>query len=632
MPISALIEYTSPDSLHTRSVQTKRIKCLKLTIHEMNEGTRVAMGGLIGKRLEIFEHVSAIRDFWSQDQKQEEACPLDFQTKYCVGRDEDKLYDFQSSLSLCHCDELCGRFGDCCMDFDVGRGHDTVPDEVQVKCVSTHNYRQNQIFIGIGFYVITSCSKWFHDDKIKSKCVSPKLGKESNPALRLPVEINGLTYRNAFCALCNSENVTEEHFWRLEIPGGLACRKLFHDIKLGGSLDFSPLDNGLTCSGDSVSYPNSNGLYGRNRLGKLCLFDDDDKSRDKNQGRKNFLLLMHHDRVEAVDSPCFCRHCGPILLPFVTSNMNKIMHMMRNFQNWLFLENRVNLGHSGFLWSIMEEASVKRGMEDHSDRLFGVLVISLTGSGTSIFFFSSMIVHLTCTGVISKAKRCQLGIAVSKLAFFLALCGGTAFRRVTVVCKAFALLIHYALLVSFCYVAWYGVQVAHLLWQLNHNMAALTVENREPGLSQREVLLTIGVWIGPLGAVVILWCIEQFSHESPMHYGLEGYCMLTGERGRLFFIALPASIVVTIGVGNLVFSLIQFVKLRDKPMDKEGFFALVKFLMKLIVFQSLQWIFGVIFFFTANSTSKFIFELLVSFDGLLMALSYFSDVMRKFLL
>ena len=74
----------------------------------------------------------------------------------------------------------------------------------------------------------------------------------------------------------------------------------------------------------------------------------------------------------------------------------------------------------------------------------------------------------------------------------------------------------------------------------------------------------------------------------------------------------------------ITFSGIQFFKAQNEMIDRKVFGALLKFLVKLILFQSLQWIFGVALHFTSNEICKYIFEVLVPFEGVFMAASYFS--------
>ena len=48
------------------------------------------------------------------------------------------------------------------------------------------------------------------------------------------------------------------------------------------------------------------------------------------------------------------------------------------------------------------------------------------------------------------------------------------------------------------------------------------------------------------------------------------------------------------------------------------------FLGKLIVFQSTQWIFGIVFYLTENEVFALVFEFLVAFEGLFLFISFFS--------
>ena len=641
MALSPMILYTSPETLHVTTVQRKQITCLKLTIFEMDNGGKVALGGLMGEHLKLLKQITDATNDWRGKTVAQEAslvCPLYVSQPICNGRVENRWYDLESSLSSCQCDALCSQFGDCCRDYfktdsvgDDDKNGLTLEDK-NIECVSTYGSRAGlKNLAGIGFYLITSCSKSFRDDTVRSKCLFPQSGnKVGNPIFRLPVEINGMPYKNVYCALCNFENVSEEQFWRLKIVNGEPCQVLLQNMKRGESFDASILDDERTCHERSISHPIGNALHGRHRLGKLCLFD---KSKDgKEERNKGFLLIMDYNRIETVESQCFCRHCSHFLAPFVTFDMTTIMRVIKRFSEWKFIDDEIDRSGPGYFWTLFEKSSDETNAKDSEYRPLGMLVISLTGSGVSIVCFSLIVGYLARIGVPSVAKRCQLGIAVSKLLLYVALCGGTALRHVAAACKAFALLLHFSLLASFCHVAWYGTQVSHLLWQLNHNMAALAVENRDPGMSWREVLLTIGVWIGPLGVVITLWCLQEFHGGFSIHYGSNEYCMLTGELGRLYFMAIPATILVAVSLGNLAFSVFQFINLRDQPLNKDGFYSLLKFLSRLIMYQSLQWIFGVIYYFTESTMAQFTFELFVAFDGLLMALSFFSDVLRKYFL
>ena len=297
-----------------------------------------------------------------------------------------------------------------------------------------------------------------------------------------------------------------------------------------------------------------------------------------------------HDAFITIDADCLCAHCHPRVRRYVQHDMTKIydcfiQHSMR------FLTDR-RLIVPGYLWKLFEaDAYLEKDKKSEGENM-ATKVVTLTGTATSIGFLIIIISHyIHSEGLQTRAKRTQLGILTSKLLFFLSYCGATALSYIPSACKIFAISIHFTMISSFCHTTWFSGQVAHMLWQLNKNMAALAAENRFGGggkVAKEEIGIIVCIWSGALGLVVSLWCVERFYVASAVHYGLNEMCIISGKWGRLYFVVVPVSVMVLANFATMIFSVYQFVQLSDQPLDRARISKLAKFLGKLIVFQSIQ--------------------------------------------
>ena len=72
---------------------------------------------------------------------------------------------------------------------------------------------------------------------------------------------------------------------------------------------------------------------------------------------------------------------------------------------------------------------------------------------------------------------------------------------------------------------------------------------------------------------------------------------------------------VVFNAGCLIFSIIQLSRAWDQRLDKKSFFDYVKFMGKMTVFQSLQWVFGIVYYFASSPIAGMVFEVLVAYEG-----------------
>lgn len=117
----------------------------------------------------------------------------------------------------CFCDNLCGQYGDCCINAATYNPLEQRRLHQLQECSVLRNYG--------GVYMLKSCPpSWEGVPQIEELCraASPESGADrKDPIISLPVTsmISKITYANYYCALCNNDTV-EVHSWlpRVECP------------------------------------------------------------------------------------------------------------------------------------------------------------------------------------------------------------------------------------------------------------------------------------------------------------------------------------------------------------------------------------------------------------------------------
>ena len=346
---------------------------------------------------------------------------------------------------------------------------------------------------------------------------------------------------------------------------------------------------------------------------------------------------MNFDRVELIDARALCRGesetCRKNISPFVTSDMKSLVKLFSDFEGSVLMSDEItageDTGHDGLWLDIFNEerddatANQTEIEEDVSDEL---RLISLIGSCSSLIILLAVFVtSMVKKDVkISKARRIQLGMVAAKMLFFLFFCCGRAFRFYQLACRILAILTHYSMLVSFAHMMWFSGQVAWVSWRVNHNLASLALENRDGKMGVGEKVIFALVWIGMLSLVIILGVVDAFVLEdrSFISYGNDQFCLLTGKLGRLIFIVAPTTAMILFDFGCLVSSVYQLCQASESPLDKKRMIFYLKFCFRMMVFQSLQWVFGVFFHFLGFRGLRDVFEVLVAYEGVFMGLFF----------
>ena len=96
------------------------------------------------------------------------------------------------------------------------------------------------------------------------------------------------------------------------------------------------------------------------------------------------------------------------------------------------------------------------------------------------------------------------------------------------------------------------------------------------------------------------WLIDALVDNSLFQYGLDRICLVRGHFGKLYFVVVPTTVMVVFNVGCLIFSIIQLSQAWNQHLRQSTFLDYVKFLGKMTAFQSLQWIFGIVYYFVSS--------------------------------
>ena len=137
-------------------------------------------------------------------------------------------------------------------------------------------------------------------------------------------------------------------------------------------------------------------------------------------------------------------------------------------------------------------------------------------------------------------------------------------------------------------------------------------------MSKAEVVTFVAIWLGSFCLVLSFWCYDTYV-DGFFQYGQRQICLMTGPAALKYTLAIPLTVVVAFDFGLITFCIIQYVKLLDNRTSVKK--KLMIFLSRLMALQTCQWIFGVVFYFSQDTTVRYIFEVLISFEGEFIAVT-----------
>ena len=114
---------------------------------------------------------------------------------------------------MCHCDDLCLHFGDCC--WNASPNSSTTQNSPKMECVEFGK--------GSMVWTVRNCPSDYGDAEVKAKCHTNVLSDD--PVLTVPVldTTTKITYQNRFCSECH--NVSTIVPYNISVTGfGQGCQ------------------------------------------------------------------------------------------------------------------------------------------------------------------------------------------------------------------------------------------------------------------------------------------------------------------------------------------------------------------------------------------------------------------------
>ena len=477
----------------------------------------------------------------------------------------------------CQCDSFCEQIGDCCQDYwDECTNKDNVELKNHMKlgnvACQTFGLRSSK---NEGVYMVNSCSSEYKnatksEDEIMQKCSMGSHWQRSkfsttNNGLSLitPVYVNGVTFVNIFCAICNAitGDVLHWEFYYLDLIAANVPLPLPWLPKLYSNQLFRhpPKDNSSMYS-----------VHGKSRLSKYCFI--------RFPGR------------------CSTNSCTPLLCrkPFVAycqecENVSEIrlQHCMTHFSGPQLLDAAIPIGKKGFhydLTIIFKDGNVIANIVDnkngvatefhksncsHDEELsqetcfpsklgclqsqcsptdktgesnMGTTVLTFIGLCTSLIsLILTVVICWKTESIQAKIVRLQIQCFLAHIGAILSFTGaGLVSIRASAdwVCKSAAVLMHFSFLAMF---SWMNVIAWSLFMMIKGTKMFLDeMVVQSPKWVESKAHYVIG-WSVPMITVLISVILEYVLIPGYMGYGSHGRCWINEKKGIFYLFLVSPS-------------------------------------------------------------------------------------------
>ncbi|XP_019625082.1 PREDICTED: uncharacterized protein LOC109470559 [Branchiostoma belcheri] len=490
----------------------------------------------------------------------------------------------------CHCDSHCVIFNDCCLDFTETCGNLTGP---QLPAALSFDCVPGNEFFGSPYWMVTSCPDSWTDDVTRSACVEapPDPADLDNVLSLVPVSDSKSevgTYRNVFCAVCNSVPLSQVVFW----DAGLYCRSA-NALSINQTV-YGVDDETVLCAPNSLYNP----MTGR------CI------------ALSGAVSTVAPQSAVAPTKPPKCQVGQMAFAPseytklpngrvFVkVANMSCPSHYVLPAGATMYVCLDCFPNHDPW-YKFRDNSATTPPSTDEVQEYLTLALICLSAVSAAVFTIYSLS-NKRLRPLDGKLKlQLVLSLVLAEVLFVM--------RGIVLpesVCTAFAIVIHYLLLVAFFTMS---AMAFDLYLHFSHSPSAA---NEKPG---RFFLYSWGVPTVVVGVTALL----DFGSSVRVGYG-GIYCWISNPMASVVAFGLPVAFVL---FTNACFALRMLCTLcgcasgaNDDAL--KGVTAKVWFCVRMTVVSGLPWILGFVVPFVTSPALEYVFIILNASHGFLLTVVF----------
>ena len=604
----------------------------------------------------------------------------------CMSRFHYSIGTYFNDEVECQCDMYCHEFSDCCLNVnDIDQEVYGYPEYLEKYHLDLKGRNENLREImgcvsnqipplkrthSLGYFMVIDCPFSESHSLVKDHCTQSVSREELTLFHFIPVEVKYIVYRNVFCAWCHGiTRLHESSFWGARFDDTEECYELLEKVKRFQPIPFSQLET--ECISSSLGFfgpfqkktlETLNIFDGDTRMGKVCILPDGvqlakqalvQNAEMKPEGSSPH-SLQYYECKRAISTEMTSQNKGFNVLIVKGGVLTKTDHVcaacsvesfMYLFSNYLpmlysilipwssnTIDGRISvLFDQGEILDCSTFDSCEQKATKASSNVSYHVQIAMSHAGC----FFSLASLCTCIHIFkfrgdfcsSEPKRVQFLLILSKIAFFSTFAVGYYFHAVYSVCKIVGMVLHYTVLVSFASSILFGAKVMTMLLRMKYDMAALAKENRDDRkMSRREVAQYVGIW-GSILVSTVLFGVYEFALDGDFFgYGQYEICFITKQKALLYAFVVPTSVTVGANILTTIISVcLYFSVSKNHPGNTFLAQSILSFFGRLLVFQSVQWIFGIGCYFSSNEVVAFIFSFLTAFEGVFIYIGVFTS-------
>ena len=653
-------------------------------------------------------HVCLLKDFGVNPESQD-----------CLTR-EPAFDPYVAGMTVdCQCDVFCHHFQDCCANALPLHMHRSQQDEDSKllilgppSCIS-YQLPPWEPTNTLGLFMIDQCptnSQIPHQSVMRRHCLINVATDELSMFHFVPVEVDGVVYRNIFCAWCHSVQVQKAHLWSITFENSSSeCQKIVDRVLEMELVSFSKAyriclteKRGFVSPLKTDEDPFNRITSGLHRMGKLCTLRDfesqpsdwtwlnssvametksqepvhdhefeaesdaeadaeaDKEADTEADAEADTFLASYLECQKAVnlgvvqyintftfgfvkmkygftlirDVAQVCDKCQHALRYYFTTKMSAIDNFLTpKFRTNGFLDGSISmLFHSHEVVSCASLGVCEQEESGEKEKTSSPEILTaLTKSGCLLSLASLLAVlfifkhrgHFCST----EPKRLQFFLILSKSLFFLCLFFSSTYKTIKIVCQIIGIFLHASLLLCFSATTLFGLKVSLLMFRVKTDLARVAIDPAQGKKMGKGEMAQYGlIWglIGCFGVTVVI--LEIATEHRFFGYGVDETCFVSGERALFYSVFIPTAI--TVGINVLTTGISTFLMYR-LTMEQGKTIGSVRsvfgYFCRLLAFQSIQWLFGLIYYMTDNMVISYFFTVLSSFEGIFIFLvAYFS--------